>query len=209
MNKLQRGWLLPPAAIALVAGVFIGRGTDGLVLPVLACILALSAVLLLKEWQRFSACIAFSLALGVCAGCIAFHPGLPPEADYTVRGIISDEITYGSFGQHRVYLSDVTLDDRPLSGGLYWTFYADEQQTSLVPGKEVHFRASLYHPRGADNPDGYDFREALLQRGITVCVYGCDNLSVQDPDSFSFAGSVAALRHRLSSCIRSSRVQAT
>lgn len=198
MNKLQRGWLLPPSAIALVAGVFIGRGTDSLVLPVLACILALSAVLLLKEWQRFSACIAFSLALGVCAGCIAFHPGLPPEADYTVRGIISDEITYGSFGQHRVYLSDVTLDDRPLSGGLYWTFYADEQQTSLVPGKEVHFRASLYHPRGADNPDGYDFREALLQRGITVCVYGCDNLSVQDPDSFSFAGSLAALRHRLS-----------
>ena len=198
MNKLQRGWLLPPAALALVAGVFIGRGTDSPVLPFIACFLALSAVLLLKEWQRFSACIAFSLALGVCAGCIAFHPGLPAEAEYTVRGIISDEITYGSFGQHRVYLSDVTLNDRPLSGGLYWTFYADEQQTALIPGREVRFNAALYHPRGADNPDGYDLREALLQRGITACVYGCDNLSVHEPDSFSAAGSLAALRHRLS-----------
>ena len=201
MNALQRGWLLPPAALALVAGVFIGRETDSMLLPVAACILAVPAVLLLKDWLRFAACIVCSLALGVCAGCIAFHPALPAEADYTVRGIISDEVTCGSFGQHRIYLSDVTLDDRPLSGGLYWTFYADEQHTELIPGMEVRFRSSLYHPRGADNPDGYDFREALLQRGITACVYGCDNLLVREPESFSFTGSMAALRHRLSSAL--------
>ena len=63
------------------------------------------------------------------------------------------------------------------------------------------FTASLYHPRGADNPDGYDFREALLQRGITVGVYGKDSLTVQDPVCFSFAGFIASLRHRLSASL--------
>ena len=71
----------------------------------------------------------------------------------------------------------------------------------LLPGKAVSFTASLYHPRGADNPDGYDFREALLQRGITVGVYGKDSLTVQDPVCFSFAGFIASLRHRLSASL--------
>lgn len=202
MTPRQRGWLLPPAAFALVAGVFLGRNTAGLLLPLCALIAAITAVLLLKGRLRFVACLAVSLALGACAGFLAFHPALPAEGEYDVRGVISDEVATGSFGQYRVVLSEVTLNGRTHSGGAYWTFYADGEMPDLSPGREVSFHATLYHPRGADNPDGYHFREALLQRGITVALYGKDALIVRDPDRFSFPGSVAAIRHNISVSLR-------
>ena len=201
MTIRQRSWLLPPAALALVAGVFLGRNAAGIFLPLFACILTFAAVFLLKGRLRFIACIIFSFMLGILAGTVAFHPTLPPEGQYNVQGVISDEVSSCSFGQYRISLSDVTLDGRPLSGGAYWTFYSDEDHSALLPGKSVSFSASLYHPRGADNPGSYDFREALLQRGITVGLYGKSDLSIQTPVCFSFAGSIASLRHRLSTSL--------
>ena len=202
MTVRQRGWLLPPASLSLVAGVFWGRNTENLLLPAVACVLALLDVFLLSGRFRFAACLAFSLALGVCAGCMAYHPVLPPENEYDVCGVISDEMSSGSFGQYRFHLRDVTLDGQPLSGGAYWTFYADEAPDDLLPGKAVSFSASLYHPRSADNPGDYDFRESLLQQGMTVGLYGKSGLSVRNADSFSFYGTVAALRHTLSVSLR-------
>ena len=97
---------------------------------------------------------AFSFVLGILAGSVAFHPALPQEGQYKVQGVISDEVTTGSFGQYRIALSDVHLDGRPFAGGAYWTFYSDIEHSELIPGKSVSFQASLYHPRGAENPDG-------------------------------------------------------
>ncbi len=202
MTARQRGWLLPPAAAMLVAGVFLGRNTEGLLLPLCACALAVLAVILLKSRLRFFACLVCSLALGTAAGCLAFHPALPAEGEYLVRGVVSDEIGSGSFGQIRVYLSDVSLDSRSQSGGAYWTFYPDEVPPELQPGRTVSFRASLYHPRGAVNPGGYNFRESLLQKGVTFCLYGDEELEITETACFSFAGSVASLRHRISAALR-------
>ena len=201
MTARQRGWLLPPAALMLVAGVFWGRGLTASAFPPAACAAALAAALLLKGRGRFVACVVFCFALGVFAGSAAFHPSLPDEGDYEIRGVVSDEVTRGDFGQVRTSLSDVTLDGRPLSGGAYWTYYTGEFPEDLQPGRAVSFRASLYHPRGAVNPDGYNFREALLQRGVTVGVYGSDDLAIKEPDRFSFAGTVASVRHRLSASL--------
>ena len=201
MTQKQRGWLILPASFALVGGVFLGRGVSGLLLPLSACVSAYLAVLFLKGRGRFAACVVFSFMLGAVSGCIAFHPSLPPEDTYSIRGIISDEVSVGSFGQHRIVLSDVSLNDRPYSGGAYWTFYSDDQLTELVPGKAVYFQASLYHPRGADNPYDYNFRESLLQRGILIGLYGRDNLIIADPGFFSLSGWLASLRHQLSSSL--------
>ena len=198
MTVRQRSWLLPPAALALVVGVFPGRYAAGILLPLFACFLVLFAVILLKGWFRFTACIAFSFVLGILAGSVAFHPALPQEGQYKVQGVISDEVTTGSFGQYRIALSDVHLDGRPFAGGAYWTFYSDIEHSELIPGKSVSFQASLYHPRGAENPDGYNFRESLLQRGILIGLYGKDEFTVQDPEKFSLPGFFASLRHRLS-----------
>ena len=201
MTARQRGWLLPPAAIALVAGVFPGRNAAGILLPLFACLLVLFAVFLLKGWFRFAACIVFSFVLGLLAGTIAFHPSLPPEGLYRIQGVISDEVTTGSFGQFRIALSDISLDGRSFTGGAYWTFYSDEDHSDLTPGKTVSFGASLYHPRGADNPDGYNFRESLLQRGIQIGLYGKNDLTVREPEKPSVHGFIASLRHALSSSL--------
>ena len=148
---------LPPAL--LVVMVMLGSMLFGLLFSLL---LAVAAIILLRGRLRFAACMAFCLALGAFSGQTAWHPALPAEGEYQVRGIVSDTIRRGNFGQVRVFLSDVSLNDRPLSSGAYWTFYIhdDEEDTfleGLEPGKEVSFRATLYHPSGAVNPEGYDF----------------------------------------------------
>ena len=198
MTVKQRGLLLPPAAVALLAGVFLGRSTPVILFAALACAVSLLAVVLSKDWLRFAACVVLSLALGTLSGSAAFHPSLPAEGEYLVCGVVSDEIGFGDFGQVRVSLTSVTLDGVPLRGGAYWTFYPDEPPADLAPGKAVSVRASLYHPGGQSNPGGYDFRESLLQRGMTVCVYGGDELVISAPERFSLIGWTASVRHRLS-----------
>ncbi len=198
MTSRQRAWLLPPAVVFLIAGILLGRNTRSFLLPALACVPAVAAVALLRGRFRFAACLLLCLALGAAAGQMAWHPALPAEGDYEVRGVVSDEIRRGNFGQVRTTLSEVSLNGRPFSSGAYWTFYTDEDlPEDLLPGREVSFRASLYIPEGAENPDGYDFREELLRRGVTVCVYGSEGLAVSAPSVFSFSGAMASLRHRL------------
>jgi len=202
----QRGWLLPPAAVALLAGVFVGRASSQLLFSVVGSIVAFAAVLLLKGRLRFVACIAFAFILGSLASFLGFHPSLPDEGDYRIAGVVSGEMTDGDFGQVRVPLSSVTLNGRPVSGGAYWTFYIDERKgeekpADLLPGKYVSFQASLYHPSGAVNPDGYNFRESLLRKGITFGLYGNNDLVISEPGFFSYAGFIASLRHRLSEAL--------
>ena len=201
MTKRQRGWLLPPASVFLIAGIFLGRGTAVLLWPLLAVVLCVPAVLLLRGRMRFLACLVFSFCLGTAAGTLSFHPSLPPEGDYEVRAVVSDEISSGQFGQIRTTLSLVELNGLPYTGSAWWSFYTDAVPEDLLPGKEVSFRVSLYEPRGAVNPSGYNFRETLLQRGITFGLYGSGELSVRNPDYFSPVSRIAGLRHRLSAAL--------
>ena len=203
MTARRRAWLLPPACLLLMAGILLGRGIASPVLPWLACLPAVVAVFLLRGRLRFAACLALSFALGAAAGQMAWHPALPAEGEYQVRGIVSSEIRRGSYGRVQTTLSEVSLNGRPLSSGAYWTFYTDAEELpeAFAPGREVSFRATLYHPEGASNPDGYDFREELLRRGITVGLYGDENLSFSAPSVFSFAGVTASWRARLSAAL--------
>ena len=203
MTARQRAWLLPPSAFFLIIGVLLGRQTAAPWLALIACVPLLAGILLSRGLIRWFACLLLSMAVGTMAGSLAWHPTLPPEGDYDVEGVISEEIRYGSFGQVRVELTNVRLNGTSFSSGVYWTFYVREEEDlpDLAPGRFVSFRGKLYHPDGADNPDGYDFREDLLRRGITVCIYGCDDLAGSDPSFFSPAGWTASLRHRLTEAI--------
>ena len=203
MNIRQRSWLLPPATLMLIVGILVGRGTPSPWFSLFACIPLVLSVVLTRGWLRFTGCLLIAMALGVVSGSIAWHPAVPPEGKYEVRGVISDEIRFSGFSRVRVELSDVTLNGRELSAGAYWTFYTDEEglPADLQPGKMVTFQAGLYDPSGPSNPDGYDFREDLLRQGITVCLSGCDSLTVSDPDCFSFTGFAASLRHRLTEAL--------
>lgn len=199
MNIRQRSWLLPAATLLLIIGVLIGRRSDSPWYAVIACVPFLFVVILSKGWLRWTGCLLLAAALGAASASLAWHPTVPPEGDYEVTGVISSEVRTGTFNQLRMDLSDVTLNGTPFSAGAYWSFYADEDFSAddLQPGRMVSFRAELYYPDDADNPDDYDFREDLLRRGITVGLYGDEGLAVSDPAGFSFAGFTASLRHRL------------
>ena len=203
MTTRQRAWLLPPALLFLIGGILLGREISSPFLPWVACLPAVAAVILLRGRFRFAACMVLFFVLGAAAGHASWHPALPPEGEYDVRGIISDDIRTGNYGQIRTSLSEVTLNGRPFSAGVYWTFYTDENvlPEGLAPGREVSFRASLYYPGGAMNPDGYNFREELLRRGITVGVYGNGGLTVTSPGVISFSGTAAAWRMQLSTAL--------
>ena len=204
MTARQRSWLLPPASLMLIVGILVGRQTVSPWYAVIACVPLLFAIILSKGWLRFTACVLMSAALGTVAGSLAWHPTVPREDVYEVRGIIASEVRTGDFGQYRMDLSDVTLNGRPFSGGAYWSFYAPDEAfiaDDLKPGKMVSFRADLYYPDGASNPEGYNFREELLRRGVTIGLYGKEDLAVSDPSFFSFYGATASLRHQLTQAL--------
>jgi len=201
MNARQKSWLLPPCALTLAAGILAGRASGSMLWPLLALAVCLAAFLLLRGWFRFASCLLAFFCLGGAAGVLAFHPVLPPEGEFEITGIVSGEVTRGGLHQLRIPLTSVTLNRKPFDAGAYWTFYAEEAPEDLLPGKAVSFHASVYHPTGAVNPDGYNFRESLLRRGISVGIYGCDALRIGEPDVFSLTGAVASLRHRLSASL--------
>ena len=174
----QRGWLLPPSALCFALGVLLGRCARSPWLGAFALALGSAAVFLLLGWQRFGALLVCFLALGNLRGFQSFHPSLPHTGAYTVTGVISEDIQAQPNGQFRSALSDVTLDGSALPGGrAYWSFYSDTLPDGLAPGTCVTFQGQVYHPSGPSNPDGYNFREELLRRGIRVGIYGIGGLA--------------------------------
>ncbi len=204
MTARQRGWLLPPLAVCFAAGILTGRAASSWLFALAGLAAALAACFLSRGRGRFCACLALALCLGALRGYAGYHPSLPPEGTCLVSGVVSEEVEFRNGRQVRTALRRVTLDGRPAAGGAYWSFYADEVPEDLVPGKQVTFQASLYHPAGPSNPDGYDFREELLRRGIRFGLYGREDLTVSDPAFFSVQGFFAALRHRLTLSLLSS-----
>ena len=204
MTAAQRGWLLPPLALFLAAGILLGRAAGSWLYGALGCVLALAGCLMLRGMGRFCACLALALCLGCLRGYFAFHPSLPEEGGYRITGVVCAEVESRSSGQIRTVLTHVELDGVPLAGNAYWTFYADAAPADLLPGRFVSFLGSVYHPSGPSNPDGYDFREELLRQGIRTGVYGSRDLAVDKPGFFSLMGAAAALRHRLTEALTAS-----
>ena len=198
MKNRDYAWLLPVAALALAAGILLGRAA-GNVWPLwlmLPC--AAGACALLKGRTRLVAAQALVLAVSCVLGWYAYHPALPEEGDYTVSGVVAEEIRLREDGQVRTLLRGVTLNGEPLRAGAYWSFYLRGEETlpeDLAPGVRVELTARVYHPGGPDNPGGYDFREYLLQKGATIGVYGNGELTCSP--SWHPLGLAAALRNKL------------
>ena len=201
MSARQKAWLLPFAAPVLALGVIAGRVTPFSGWLLFACLSAGLAAALLRGRFRFAACLVFVLCAGFLSGSAAFHPALPEPGDAEVTGIVSDEFRPGAYGRQSAVLTHVTLDGKPAGAGAYWSFYPEELPADLVPGKQVSFRASVYHPSGPENPDGYNFREEMLRRGVTFCLYGAGSLKISEPDRFFFSGFTASVRHTLSAAL--------
>ena len=191
---------MPGIAAALTAGILLGRAADSVILCAAALACAMASALILRGGGRRAAVLASVAALGAVWGYAAYHPSLPEEGTYVVSGVVADEIHLRDDGQVRTTLRSVTLDGQPIGFGAYWTYYLAEDEEppeELMPGRRVTVTARIYHPGGADNPGGYNFREALLQKGIGVGVYGDDALTLTDAPG-NVWGMAASLRHGLS-----------
>lgn len=199
MTERRWAWFLPMAAAALSLGILLGRPSAWLWPGWAALACALAALVLLDGRGRVTAAVAAVAALGFVLGQTAYHPALPEEGSYTVTGVIAEEIRREDSGQVKTVLHHVTLDGQAADDA-YWSFYLREGENlpeALMPGARVTLTARLYHPSGADNPGGYDFREYLLQQGITIGLYGWEHLTV-DQAPFTLDGLAAACRHQLS-----------
>lgn len=191
-------WLLPAGTLCFSCGILLGKDLTSIGPLLVVLVLALAAAALARRWLRFGAALLAVLALGGALGWRAYHPSLPEEGDYLVRGTVVQEVALSEDGQVQSALADVTLDGVPW-GDAYWTCYLEEGETPpdwLVPGAQVEMTARVYHPSGQENPGGFDFREYLLQQGVKIGVYGNSALTEAD-NGFSLRGWAASIRHRL------------
>ena len=179
MNNKDYAWLVPAAAVALAAGILLGRTAQAW-LPLLIMLpCAAGACLLLRGRGRLAAIQVLVLAVGSMLGYMAYHPSLPEEGYYSVSGVVAEKLRLREDGQVRTMLRAVSLDGEPLHAGAYWSFYLREGERlpeGLVPGCRVTLTAKVYHPLAAENPGGYNFKEYLLQKGAIIGVYGCSEL---------------------------------
>lgn len=189
-------WAAPLSALALMAGILLGRAAHSPWPGVLALLPAILAAMVGRGRTRRAACLLAVLCFGCLRGYLAYHPTLPEEGTYTVTGVITDPVRCREDGQVRTVLRQVKLNGRPLLSGAYWTAYPKSIPEGLTPGAKVTVTARLYAPEGAENPGGFDFREYLLQRGVTVGLYGMDELTVNGW-SYSPTALLARLRHWL------------
>lgn len=193
-------WLLPLMTIALMAGVLIGRSAGSCV-PALAALLLSAAGAILARDRLRSLCICLAaLCAGCCVSWRAYHPELPPEGAYALTGVVTETPEVRENGQVQTVLSSVKANGKSLKTKAYWTFYLDEGEALpdfLTAGASVSFQGRIYHPSGASIPGGFDFREYLLQRGMTIGAYGADSLTLTSIKP-ALTGLPAALQQRLS-----------
>ncbi len=196
----HRAWLLPAGTLFWALGILMGRLADGPLPALLGLGLALAAFFLSHGKARSAAVLAIALTLGATWGWHAWHPSMPAEGEYAVRGVICDEVLLREDGQVQTVLTAVTLDGVKQPDA-YWTYYLDEEETAppewLRPGAAVEVTGRIYHPSGQQNPGGFDFHGYLLQRGIRFGLYGGEGLA-QGAPVFSLKGLAAMVRWNLS-----------
>lgn len=192
-------WLLPAWTLFLFAGILLGRPLPHWQPLAAALALTIPGACFTRRHFRACALLLTAFSFGALIGWITFHPVLPEEGEYTVCATVVQEIDLREDGQVQTVLSSVTLNGVPQPDA-HWTFYLDEEELLpdwLVPGAGVQMQARLYHPRGRDNPGGFDFRDYLLQRGIRIGLYGAEEMAHADTPP-SLRGQLASLRHHLS-----------
>lgn len=193
MTRRQQIYLLPGMLAALIIGILIGRSMNSMLWGVCAGVPALAAVLLGRGRLRWAALLMLVLCVGCTDAWFTWHPALPELTTVELSGVIADEVRVNDEGHVRTILRDVTLDGAPFASGVYWSFYTDALPPDVRPGASVSVQVSLYAPGGAANPGGYDFREAMLQSGVTLGAYGMTDLTVIE-DRLSLWGLTARAR---------------
>lgn len=192
-------WLLPGGTLFYMCGILIGRSAEDWVPALAALVCSVAAGIVSRRWYRTMATLMAALFLGVLLAWHAYHPALPAEGDYLIRGTVVQLVNVEEDGHVQTRLAEVRLNGQP-GPDAYWTFYLDEEEPLpewLIPGVRVEMTARVYHPSGKENPGGFDFKEYLLQQNIRIGIYGADEMNAVQAHG-SLQGMLAELRHALS-----------
>jgi len=169
---------LVSAAVFFGAGVFFGVRVSPS--PFFLGLLLLCVLLsCLKKTRFLFLMAAFVAGLLLCA--VASHPVLPDEGIYRITGTLrGDAVTDTFIGHTRAELEHVSLNGQEACIAAYWTFYTVKNEAAPVlrDGDIVSFTGRLYHPQGRVNPSGFNFKLYLYQNGMSVGLYGTDDLQV-------------------------------
>ena len=185
MDKAAPFWQTRPlAALAVGLGVGARIGIEvnlalGEWWPLALSALIATGFICLGKKRYWGLWLAVCLAAFVW-GSVYAHPQRPPEGTYEIAMTIAGDVRIREDGQVSAYVSDVTVDGK-LTGDGYWSCYLrkGEKLWEMDDGDRVTFQGRVYHPSGQVNPHGFDFERFLLGKGITVGLYGRENIQVE------------------------------
>ena len=124
---------------------------------------------------------------GMARAQTAVNPVLPPEGKYHISAAVSGLAERREDdGRVKTLLRDVEIEDEQAKRyhikSAYWTYYPSKDAPLPLDGQRINMTASVYHPLGRQNPQGFNFRLYLLQRGITLGVSGAKDLMLTPVD---------------------------
>ncbi|NLD02482.1 MAG: ComEC family competence protein, partial [Clostridiales bacterium] len=124
---------------------------------------------------------------GMARAQAAVNPVLPPEGKYHISAAVAGLAERREDdGRVKALLRDVEIEDEQAKRyhikSAYWTYYPSMDAPLPLDGQRINMTASVYHPLGRQNPQGFNFRLYLLQRGITLGVSGAKDLLITPVD---------------------------
>ena len=181
-------------ALSFALGIFAGGYAGGFsfILPVAGLISSVLLVALLVYSRK-------PLLLGLCfllffsgmvRAQVAVNPFLPPEGKYHITAAVAGVAERREDdGRVKAVLRDLEMEDEQANRyrirSAYWTYYPSADSLLPLDGQHINITASVYHPLGRQNPQGFNFRLYLLQRGITLGVSGAMDLMLTPLDQKS------------------------
>ncbi|NCB36405.1 MAG: ComEC family competence protein, partial [Clostridia bacterium] len=178
-------------ALSFALGTFAGGYGMGLsfVLPAAGLTSSvLLVVFLLSSRKPLLLGLCFLLFFsGMARAQAAVNPVLPPEGKYHISAAVAGLAERREDdGRVKALLRDVEIEDEQAKRyhikSAYWTYYPSKDAPLPLDGQRINMTASVYHPLGRQNPQGFNFRLYLLQRGITLGVSGAKDLMLTPVD---------------------------
>lgn len=180
-------------ALSFALGILIGgyRQGENYLIPALGMtfsLLFLLALIIMRKPLLFGVCFCL-LFSGIIRAQHAVNPSLVPEGKYHISARVEGLAERREAdGRVKAVLRDLRMidDQGTVYHGVaaYWTYYLEKEKALPRDGQRVDINASIYHPLGRQNPEGFNFRLYLLQKGITLGVSGARDLQF-DPYALS------------------------
>lgn len=147
---------------------------------VLACGILLIPVLGLLGMQRGIALVLCCFSLGALHAHRAFDLPMPEEGQYEICAYVSGGTQLRTDNRISFILSDILLDDKPVSGKAYCSLHYDDAPPELFDGAKVRFQGRVYHPDGPSGEPRFDFRMWMRQHGLSFGVAAYREVAVEN-----------------------------